>query len=289
MTNSKAVLITGGGGFVGVNVARILADDNTLDLTFVTRNPESIRKRLGERAHRVVTFDILDEQTWQRIDFSRYGRVLHMAWDHLDDFNHPDHMNVLLPCHFAFLRKLLAEGAQSITVTGTCLEYGLQIGPLREDLPTEPVTLYGVAKDALRKVLELTCTQHHSRLQWIRLFYLHGPGQQKKALLSQLDAALDRGDDHFDMSAGDQKRDYLSTLEAGERIARIFQNEDFAGIVNCCSGEPISVRSLVEKHLAERDAQLELRLGKFPYPEYEPFAFWGDTMRLSRVLEGGAL
>ena len=41
------------------------------------------------------------------------------------------------------------------------------------------------------------------------------------------------------------------------------------------SGEPISVRSLVERRLAEREGDVQLNLGYYPYPDYEPMAFWG--------------
>ena len=119
------------------------------------------------------------------------------------------------------------------------------------------------------------------------MFYLYGPGQQPKSLLAQLDAALARGETTFDMSPGDQQRDYLPVDVMAERIARIFL-APVDGIVNCCSGKPITVRQLVEQHLAARGAQMQLRLGKFPYPKYEPFAFWGDTTRLETILAGNA-
>ena len=46
-------------------------------------------------------------------------------------------------------------------------------------------------------------------------------------------------------------------------------------MVNVCSGKPISVRKLVEQRLAKRKADIKLNLGYYPYPDYEPAAFWG--------------
>ena len=57
------------------------------------------------------------------------------------------------------------------------------------------------------------------------------------------------------------------------------------GIVNVCSGAPRSVRSLVEGWLAEAGRPLELELGHYPYPDYEPMAFWGRAERLRSFLE----
>jgi len=47
------------------------------------------------------------------------------------------------------------------------------------------------------------------------------------------------------------------------------------GIVNICSGKPKSVRSLVEQWVSENDWNIQLELGYYPYPDYEPMEFWG--------------
>ncbi len=48
------------------------------------------------------------------------------------------------------------------------------------------------------------------------------------------------------------------------------------GAINICSGNPISVRKLVEHWLNENAWKIELNLGYYPYPDYEPMAFWLD-------------
>jgi hypothetical protein len=53
-----------------------------------------------------------------------------------------------------------------------------------------------------------------------------------------------------------------------------------AGIFNVCSGQPVTVRRLVEDHLAARGRQIHLNLGFYPYPDYEPMRFWGDNEKL---------
>jgi dTDP-6-deoxy-L-talose 4-dehydrogenase (NAD+) len=280
------VLVTGGSGFLGTPVSARLLANPALAVTFATRDPAALRARFPEGSYEVLAIDILDESSWRSCDFSRYARMLHMAWGRLDDFEHADHLSLLLPRHQAFLRNALAQGIPSLAVTGTCLEYGLKEGCLREDMPAAPVTAYAMAKDRLRASLEQLRAIHRFSLKWIRVFYPYGPGQQPKSLLAQLDAALARGDRQFDMSPGDQQRDYLPVQDMAERIVRIFLAEQFDGIVNCCSGAPITVRRLVEAHLAARGAQMQLRLGILPYPKYEPFAFWGDTARLEAIASG---
>jgi nucleoside-diphosphate-sugar epimerase len=122
-------------------------------------------------------------------------------------------------------------------------------------------------------------------LQWARLFYMHGPGQSSRSLLAQLDAAIDRGDKEFPMSGGEQLRDYLPVESVARSLAELLDCHNLQGIVNICSGSPISVRSLTENHIRRRGSNIKLCFGAFPYPAHEPFAFWGSPRRMRGVVE----
>ena len=56
------------------------------------------------------------------------------------------------------------------------------------------------------------------------------------------------------------------------------------GIINCCSGEPISIRKLVEDYLKKREKSIKLNFGYYGYPDYVPMAFWGDNSKLKSIL-----
>lgn len=53
------------------------------------------------------------------------------------------------------------------------------------------------------------------------------------------------------------------------------------GIVNCCSGKPITVKKLVEDYLMKHNKTIQLNLGYYPYLDYEPMRFWGSMKKLS--------
>jgi dTDP-6-deoxy-L-talose 4-dehydrogenase (NAD+) len=101
--------------------------------------------------------------------------------------------------------------------------------------------------------------------------------------LAQLDQAIERGDSVFNMSGGEQLRDYLPIQQVADYLAAIIEDREFNGIVNVCSGRPISVRSFVEGHLAQKGKSMRLNLGHYPYPDYEPMAFWGDPTLLHQL------
>ncbi len=82
------------------------------------------------------------------------------------------------------------------------------------------------------------------------------------------------------MSGGEQLRDYLPVEKVAEYIVRTALQNDVTGVINCCSGKPVSVRKLIEDYLEEKKKNIRLNLGYYPYPDYEPMAFWGDIRRL---------
>ena len=57
-----------------------------------------------------------------------------------------------------------------------------------------------------------------------------------------------------------------------------------SGVINCCSGNSISIKKLVENYLYENDKQIELNLDYYPYPDYEPMAFWGNIEKLNKAM-----
>ncbi|MCK4859475.1 MAG: NAD-dependent epimerase/dehydratase family protein, partial [Candidatus Omnitrophica bacterium] len=121
--------------------------------------------------------------------------------------------------------------------------------------------------------------------KWIRLFYMYGNGQNPSSLLPQLDNALERGDEIFNMSGGEQLRDYLPVEKVAEYVTKISLQNKVLGVINCCSGKPISIRKLVENHMKNRGKTIKLNLGYYPYSDYEPMAFWGDNTKLNSIIK----
>ncbi len=212
--------------------------------------------------------------------------LLHLAWPRLDDMASEFHLTEILPAQLRWLKMMIGAGVKRIIGAGTCFEYGKQEGCLSETSPPAPILAYAQAKHQLH----LQLTEHIAQmpspplLQWVRIFYLYGAGQAQRSLMAQLDAAIDNGDPVFNMSPGDQQRDYLTVNEVARRLAILVEHPEVQGIVNCCRGVPITVRQLVEKRIAERGATLRLNLGYYPYPVYEPMAFWGSAQRLDPLL-----
>ena len=276
------IAVTGASGFIGRAVLGALSRRGMEAVACAHANLEP----LTSAGYKAVALDLHEAPDDA---FGRLGRpdvLIHLAWGGLPNYRSLHHVESELPVQYRFLRGLVEAGLASMVVAGTCFEYGMQSGPLHEDLPARPENPYGFAKDALRRELEFLKATKPFALTWARLFYLHGEGQAETSLLSQLRRAVAAGEKVFNMSGGEQLRDYLAVDEAAELLVELAVSHRDAGVVNVCSGRPVSVRRLVEGWIRDNGWSIGLNLGHYPYPDYEPMAFWGERRKLDGILGG---
>ncbi len=276
------VAVTGASGFIGRHVLAEL-ERRSVEATVVLR-PTSTDS-LSRAKLAVVRMDLRNPPPNAFELMGAPDVLLHLAWGGLPNYKSQQHVEQELPAQYRLLKELVESGLKNLLVTGTCFEYGMQSGPLREDMETQPSNPYGLAKDTLRRQLESLKSVRSFALTWVRLFYLYGDGQAAGSLLPQLRGAVKRGDKIFNMSGGGQLRDYLPVTEVAQCLVSLALGNGDNGIVHVCSGKPISIRSLVEGWIQENNWSIKLNLGYYPYPDYEPMAFWGERKKLDCCLD----
>ncbi|QEC65957.1 NAD-dependent epimerase/dehydratase family protein [Panacibacter ginsenosidivorans] len=284
----KKILVTGSTGFIGNYVVQELLKNNYQVIASSAREEKAKQFSWYSQVKYVAfNFQDFDESINYALFFDSPDAVIHLAWEGLPNYKSLFHFETNLPLHYKFLKNLIVNGIKDITVTGTCFEYGMQDGSLSEDMQSMPANPYALAKDSLRKFLQELQKVEPYMLKWIRLFYMYGSGQNPNSLLSQLDKALANGDKVFNMSGGEQTRDYLPVEKVATYVVQIATQNNVTGIVNCCSGKPSTVKSLVEKYLEEKNKNISLNLGHYQYPDYEPMHFWGDDKKLKTIINNG--
>ena len=276
------IAVTGATGFIGRHVLAQLKAHSAHDIVIVSRKEQV--DGLNKTDFQWVTIDVGDATADAFEQMGRPDVLIHLAWGGLPNYGSLHHFERELPAQYQFLKGLIQSGLKKVLVTGTCFEYGMQSGALIEGAPTTPTNPYGFAKDALRKQLELLQRDQHFQLVWARMFYLYGDGQAAGSLLPQLRRAVEQGAVEFNMSAGDQLRDYMPVEDAAKCIASLAVSDDAPAIINVCSGKPVSVRSMVEQWLHKFGWEMKLNLGYYPYSVHEPMTFWGDCKVLEKHL-----
>jgi len=279
------ILVTGATGFIGKYVVKHLLSK---DYEVIASGLETIEKSAftGSKNPKYISYNINNQSDSNLYNyFGEPDVLIHLAWTGLPNYKQLFHFEENLMRDYFFIKNLIINGLKQVIVTGTCFEYGMQSGCLTETMPSQPTNPYGLAKDTLRRFLEQLQNIHPFVFQWVRLFYMYGEGQNPNSLISLLDKALNDNAEEFKMSGGEQLRDYLHVGTVGQIIAEIASQQKITGIINCCSGSPISVRKLVENYIYYKAKTINLKLGHYPYPDYEPFAFWGDNTKLKTIID----
>ncbi|MDX8378077.1 MAG: NAD(P)-dependent oxidoreductase [Mariprofundales bacterium] len=279
------VLLTGATGFIGQHLVVTLLQKGH-DVVALSRNIDKAKTFSWYKQVKFISYDVHSLDMPNKNIFANIDAVLHTAWHGLPNYNSLFHFEKNLYADYKFIKKLLENGIQQVLVTGTCFEYGMKSGQLNERMLTQPENSYALAKDTLRCFLEQLQTKMPFTLQWTRLFYMYGKGQNPNSLLAQLDQAIANKNTVFRMSAGEQLRDYLAVEQVAANLVDLLECKQADGVFNICSGKPVSIRNLVEQYLQQKQVTMSLDLGYYPYSKYEPMAFWGSNAKINRLLAG---
>lgn len=268
--------LIGCSGFIGSAIRKAVLHRG--DFRFYTS------KRTSTAHDASIYFSLEESTTWENLALSAGDKAIFLSWQNLPNYNEPFHITHNLVKSLEFFEYAATLGISKLVIAGTCYEYGLQNGELREDMPTYPVNSYAVAKDALRRLTESLCAFHGTTFAWLRIFYPYGEGQNPNSLIPSLARAIAKGEKSFDTSQGDQIRDFIRVEDVAEAFVRVTDSPLGKGIINVGSGNPISIRDFLEAYIREKEATIKLNLGVYPRRADEPLAFWANCSRLKRIL-----
>jgi len=276
--SGRTILVTGAAGYIGRHVTSALLDMGDT-VTAITR-PGS-RSEVDPRA-KVVAVDILGTDfAPEELADTAPDAIIHLAWQ--DGFNHnaPSHIDNL-SSHYRFISSMVEWGVPKIAVLGTMHEIGYWEGVINADTPTNPTSLYGIAKDALRRALFASYSDKVS-LQWLRCYYILGDDRNNRSVFARLLEAADEGRTHFPFTSGTNLYDFIHVNELGRQIATINANE-LAGVINCCTGRPVSLGEKMEEFIMVNDLDVTLDYGAFPDRPYDSPGVWGDATLINRLM-----
>lgn len=209
--------------------------------------------------------------------------VLHMAWRDGFTHNSPAHIDDL-PKHYRLIENLYAAGLKHLAVMGTMHEVGYWEGAIDEDSPCAPASLYGIAKNALRETTRLSAQARGAVFQWIRAYYIVGDDVHGNSIFSKLLAAATAGQKTFPFTSGKNLYDFISIDELADQIAAILDQDEVTGIINACSGEPMTLSERVERYIRDNGLDISLEYGAYPDRPYDSPGVWGDAAKIRQIL-----
>lgn len=277
----RPIVVTGAAGYVGRHVVAALLDRG---FRVVAVSRPGGRVEVDERAE-TLSADVLSP-TFDVTVISSLdpASVIHLAWQ--DGFTHNAESHMLrVSDHFRFLSDLVEAGVPRIVPLGTMHEIGYWEGAINSDTPTSPLSLYGIAKDALRRAVLLSLAGR-AEVAWLRCYYIYGDDRSNRSIFTRLLEAADEGKQTFPFVSGTKKYDFIRVEELGHQIAVAATTAGLTGVINCSSGTPVSIGEMVESFIAEHRLDLTLEYGAFPDRPYDSPAVWGEATEIRAVMAG---
>ena len=271
------ILITGANGYIGSKVVKRLCDIGVevvaTDLSF---------ENVDERAIKVKA-NIFDANNNWFEHFKRPDVCLHLAWR--DGFSHNSQKHLQdLSSHYNFLCNLIDNGLKQLAVMGSMHEIGYFEGKIDENTLCNPLSNYGIAKNALRKAMENYCNDHKVIFQWMRAFYIYGDDEFGNSIFCKLRQAVKNNQNLFPFTSGKNKYDFIHVDELARQIASVVVQNEVNGVINVCSGKPVSLAEQVEWYIAHNKLPIKLDYNKYPDRPYDSPCIYGDVTKIERIL-----
>lgn len=269
------ILVTGANGYLGKGVVKRLLDNGN-EVIAASRKENYIDKR----AHAALgdIFSVEDPYNC----YERPDVLLHMAWR--DGFIHDsqNHINDL-PKHVNFISKMIKEGVKQVAVMGSMHEIGFFEGSINENTPCNPQSLYGISKNALRRIIELECKKSKVVFQWLRGFYIVGNTEDGSSIFSKIVQAAHKGQKEFPFTMGLNQFDFLDYEIFCNQVVDTVEQREVNGIINICCGRPEKLADRVERFIKDNGFEIQLNYGAFPDRPYDSKAIWGDDFKIRMI------
>ena len=271
------VLVTGAGGYIGRHVVKRLVENGN-DVIASDFNADGIDYRAS-----FCNAPIFDGD---KDIFKKLGHpdaCIHLAWR--DGFVHDSRAHMQdLSKHMIFLQNMIDGGLPSLTVMGTMHEIGYWEGAIDEHTPCNPLSQYGIAKNAMRQSLVLLEQRANFTLHWLRAFYITGDDMKAQSIFSKIAKAVDEGKKEFPFTTGKNKYDFIDVDDLAKMIVAASLQNKIKGIINVCSGKPISLAERVEAFIKDHNYNIKLKYGAFPDRIYDSPEVWGDNKKIETIM-----
>lgn len=272
------ILVTGANGYIGRHVVSALLD-KACDVVACDIETNDIDTRA-----QTIKINLFSED-YSNI-YNRMGKpdaCVHLAWRNGFVHNAETQMGDL-SAHYKFLLALMEQGLKHVTVMSSMHEVGYWEGKIDENTPCNPLSQYGIAKNALRQSLTLYCNQNNIILQWLRGFYILGDDSKNHSIFTKICQAAKEGKKTFPFTSGKTKYDFLHIDELAQQIAAVVMQDKINGIINCCSGTPVTLAEQVEAFIKEKGFDIKLEYGAFPDRPYDSPIIYGDNRKIKEIM-----
>jgi nucleoside-diphosphate-sugar epimerase len=276
------ILVTGGSGFIGKPVIRILLEKGHSIIALSRSADEYNNVNKVDALQWINTSLELDEANVQLIKDFAPEAIIHLAWEKIPDFSFETSLHNLQNQVTFFKQICQLSSVKKIIVAGSCFEYNQSFGECLESDTCTSTNYFTWAKNAVRDFLQVECFQKKINLVWARIFYVYGPGQRSASLIPVIIKNLQEGKIP-DLRKPANANDFVYVDDVADGFSQILEKEIPSGIYNLGSGRSttvIDVLRMIDKQINNSDtiAGKVLTNANHPVKEIDAWANIKKTM-----------
>lgn len=274
----RKILITGAGGYIGRHVLKNALTIKNAQVSVVDIMPI-------DTPATCYTMDFLKESENSEL-YTKLGApdiLIHLAWQ--DGFNHKSDAHFKnLSAHYQFIKNMVDSGCQNISIMGSMHEIGYHVGEVNNDTPCNPMSLYGIAKNALRQAVLTYVEGKDVSLKWLRAFYITGDDAHNNSIFAKILQMANEGKKTFPFTDGKSRFDFKDVNELSQQIIAASIQTDISGIINVCSGKSTPIKEKVESFIKENHLNISPEYGAFPSRKYDSPEIYGNADLINQIM-----
>ena len=283
-SSSGKLLIIGGTGFIGVNVAKE-AVNRGFQVSIISKNNCPSSKQL--KGVEYIAVDITKkEDLLLELKDKHFHYVLNLG-GYVNHASYFDGGSEVLKVHFNGTVNLVScinkTNLQSFIQVGSSDEYGDSVAPQNENQREMSISPYSFAKSAATHFLQMLYRTEGFPVVILRPFLVYGVGQDDNRFIPQIIQGC-INNNKFPVSAGEQLRDFCHIDDISNAIFLALSNNNAHGeVINIASGVSVSIKdviSLIKSLIGSGKPQF----GLVPYRVGENMKLFADISKAKRVL-----
>ena len=276
------LLIVGGGGFIGSNLA-LNAYKSDYRVFIISLNVPKVKIK----SITYIQADITNfKQLKDRLSDYSFDYVVNLS-GYIDHSGFLEGGKEMIDVHFEGVRNIIKlidwSRIKRFVQIGSSDEYGNLPAPQNEEMREEPISSYSLGKVASTKMLQMLSRTENFPAVILRLFLVFGPGQSDNRFLPQIIQGCLSGD-NFPTSKGEQLRDFCYVDDVSNGILKTLTNDNVNGeVINLASGRPLAIREVIE--MVQKNINLGIpNFGEIPYRKGENMFLYADVSKSRKLL-----
>ncbi len=246
------ILITGGAGFIGYNISKILSENSSNYITIIDNlskgNMDEYMKKLIEKPNvNFINLDLTQQNNLDKLEWN-FQQIYHLAAivgvkKVMDDPVLTLKVNILSILYL--LEKIKNNKNLKILFTSSCENYAGTINQFRVDIPTnenvalciEDITNPRWSYASSKIVGEIACYQYAKKFNFnttiVRYHNIYGPRMGFNHVIPEFLLRLKENSEEFQLYGGTQKRSFCYVTDAAKMTIDLMDEQRANGkIVN---------------------------------------------------------